>query len=77
MFIWDFAVIVALAGALCLGLVIILWVMSERKTGLHHSFNDVQAFKQCPYCAYVFLDYLNRKGLPCPRCHSYLDDIKE
>ncbi len=77
MFIWDFSVIVALAGTIAVGVVICLWILSSRKPRLPSLFKDAQAFKQCPYCSYVFLDYLNRKGLPCPRCHSYLDDIKE
>lgn len=77
MFIWDFSVIIALVATVFLSLVIYWWLFYINKINpSDNKCQDWQALKQCPYCAYVLLDHLNRSGLICPRCKSILDDNK-
>ncbi len=74
MFIWDFSAIFAVTLILSLGLVLTLWVrynLNRDRQGLKETI--VEYFRQCNYCAYVYLDYLRRTPCRCPRCLSYHD----
>lgn len=76
MFIWDFSGIITLSITLCLALVVGLWLFYTAKDAPAKISEEWQDLQQCPYCSYVFLDPLKKKGLFCPRCRSFMDDLK-
>ena len=69
----DFAI--SLAISIILLLVIASWFRYtiEEDGSLKQSRDIVQ----CPYCNYVFVDFLKQKTKICPQCESYIEDKKE
>ncbi len=73
MIVWDFNVIVALSISLGLAIVLGLWIFyTKRKGSAGQDARDYPYLKQCSFCTYLFLDYLRRDHVRCPRCGSYL-----
>ena len=78
MVIWDFNVIVAFGIILSLGIVIVLWVFytcggHTGPGGRAEVLNDLEFFRQCGFCGYLYFDYFKKIPGHCPRCGSYQD----
>ncbi len=74
MFIWDFTALFAVWGFLFLTIVLLMWVFyTLRRAKPLAVFKDVENFRHCVYCGYVYLDYFKADVCRCPRCFSYHD----
>jgi len=64
-----------LAGCLTVPLVLAigLWMFYTLKREREMGFSYKQFFMQCPYCTYVYFDYIERSVPVCPRCKSFLE----
>ena len=71
MIIWDFNVIVAFGITLALGLVISAWVFYTLNRGPEEISNNLEFFRQCVFCGYLYFDYFKKMPCRCPRCGSY------
>lgn len=69
----DFAI--SLVISIILILVIISWFRYTIKED--RSLNQSKDVVQCPYCSYVFTDFLKQEIKICPRCESYIENKKE
>ena len=73
MIVWDFNVIIALSISLALAIVLGVWIFyTKRKDMEVGTSQDYPYLKQCSFCTYLFVDYLKRDHVRCPRCGSYL-----
>ena len=74
MFIWDFNAIFAIVLIVLLGIVFgmkMFYTLSRRLE--FKALDQAASFRQCEYCGYVHMDYLNHSLCRCPRCMSYND----
>lgn len=71
MIIWDFNVIVAFGMTLALGLVISVWVFYTLNRGPEEIPKNLEFFRQCLFCGYLYFDYFKKMPCRCPRCGSY------
>ena len=74
MFIWDFNAIFAVTIILLFGVVFMAWMFytCNRRLDFEET-TQWRGFRQCHYCAHVYIDYLKRFPCCCPRCLSYHD----
>ena len=70
MIIWDFNVIIALGITLCLGVVILCWVIYTLRRD-DDPLSQKEFFRQCAFCSYLYFDYFKKSPAHCPRCGSY------
>ncbi|MBI4309587.1 MAG: hypothetical protein HY591_04575 [Candidatus Omnitrophica bacterium] len=74
MFIWDYSAIFAVVIIVTLGVVFMAWVFYTCNRKLIFEEQALwEEFRQCHYCAYVYIDHLKRAPCRCPRCLSYHD----
>ena len=72
MFIWDFSAYYAFILILGVGLVLAIWMVYNFNNDRNRKDEScLEYFRQCRYCAHVYLDYLIKEPYRCPRCHSY------
>jgi len=67
----EFSLAIALYIALTVSLVLILWLILERKKVIKFSSAEDRFFWQCNICTYVYVDSKNSVISQCPRCRSY------
>lgn len=74
MFIWDFTALFAVFVIVFLGIVLSMWMFYTLNVAKSPKiFNEGANFWNCKYCGHVFVEYVKRDILRCPRCLSYLD----
>jgi hypothetical protein len=73
MIIWDFSAIIALGLTVLLSLVITSWVIYTLNRKRKAEEKEALYLNQCPYCTYLFMDYLYSNRRKCPGCGSYLE----
>ena len=74
MFIWDYSALFAVVIIITLGVVFTAWMVYTCNRRLNFEGPvDWTEFRQCHYCAHVYVDYLKRSPCRCPLCLSYHD----
>ena len=74
MFIWDYSAIFAVLMILLMGVAIFGWIYYTLNRGAHAKGSiDSPFFRQCLYCAYVYMDFDKQSPCRCPRCLSFYD----
>jgi len=68
----DFAISLVISSILLL--VIISWFRYTIKE--KSSLSQPGDVTQCPYCSYIFKDFLKKEIKICPRCESYIETAK-
>jgi uncharacterized paraquat-inducible protein A len=67
------AVSIFLSVPLCI--VFVLWIFYNFYRGETTAPDEGQV-RQCPYCTHVFVSYQGRGIQMCPRCQSYIGDVR-
>jgi hypothetical protein len=67
-----------LAISLSLTLILLLVIGSWLRYTIKEdsSLKETGDLTQCPYCSYVFIDFLKKEIKICPRCESYIENKK-
>jgi len=67
----EFSLMVALYLILTMCIILILWMISEKRKILGLFSSDRSFFWQCNICTYVYVDSRHSMLSQCPRCGSY------
>jgi len=67
----EFSLAIALYIALTVSLVLIFWLILERKKVKKFFSVEDRFFWQCNICTYVYVDSRHSVISQCPRCRSY------
>jgi uncharacterized paraquat-inducible protein A len=67
----EFSIAVAVYIILTACLVLLAWVVFEKRGVLKQFSSEKDLFWQCAICTYVYVDSRHTKISQCPRCGSY------
>lgn len=67
----EFSLAVALYLLLTVCLVLLAWLIFEKKKVFKKFSSEKDFFWQCSICTYVYVDSRHTKISQCPRCGSY------
>ncbi|MBU4311495.1 MAG: hypothetical protein KJ706_02095 [Candidatus Omnitrophica bacterium] len=67
----DFSLAIGLYIILTVCLVLVLWLVFDKKRSSESFTSEENFFWQCSICTYVYVDSKHNTLSQCPRCGSY------
>lgn len=67
----EFSLAITLYLIVTTCVILLMWLVFERRNVLRYVSSDKNFFWQCDVCTYVYVDTVHKTISTCPRCRSY------